>query len=60
MFTDDINVDGLVDNNGRQVSEVYLTIVKRTNLYTIQLKIQISTITDMNIHLIKIIFVICT
>jgi hypothetical protein len=29
IFTDDINIDGLKDNNGRPVSEVYLTIVKR-------------------------------
>ena len=33
VFTDDINVSGLVDNNGRQVSEVYLTIVKRNAGY---------------------------
>ena len=29
VFTDDIDVTGLVDNNGRPVSEVYLTFIKR-------------------------------
>lgn len=29
VFTDDVNVDGLVDNLGRPVSEVFLTIIKR-------------------------------
>ena len=29
IFTDDIDINGLFDNNGRPVSEVYLTIVKR-------------------------------
>lgn len=29
VFTDDLNIEGLVDNNGRPLSEVYLTIVKR-------------------------------
>lgn len=29
VFTDDVNLKGLQDNLGRQVSEVYLTIVKR-------------------------------
>lgn len=33
VFTDDIDINGLVDNNGRQVSEVYLTIVKRNAGY---------------------------
>ena len=29
IFTDDVNVDGLVDNNGRKLSEVYFTVIKR-------------------------------
>lgn len=29
VFTDDIDVTGLIDNNGRPVSEVFLTFVKR-------------------------------
>lgn len=29
IFTDDVNVEGLVDNNGRKVSEVYFTVIKR-------------------------------
>ena len=29
IFTDDVDVSGLLDNNGRPVSEVYLTIIKR-------------------------------
>lgn len=29
VFTDDVDVTGLVDNNGRPVSEVFLTVVKR-------------------------------
>ena len=33
IYTDDINLSGLVDNNGRPVSEVYLTILKRNSGY---------------------------
>lgn len=33
IFTDDINVDGLLDHNGKQVSEIFLTIVKRNKGY---------------------------
>lgn len=29
VFTDDLNIDGLLDNNGRPLSEVFFTIVKR-------------------------------
>ena len=29
IFIDDVDVNGLLDNNGRPVSEVYLTIIKR-------------------------------
>ena len=29
IFTDDININGLVDNNNRPLSKVYLTIIKR-------------------------------
>jgi hypothetical protein len=33
IFTDDINIEGLVDNNGRPVSKVYFTVVKRNAGY---------------------------
>ena len=33
IFTDDINIDGLVDHNGRPVSEIFFTIVKRNKGY---------------------------
>lgn len=33
LFLDDINIDGLLDNNKRPVSEVYLTIIKRNAGY---------------------------
>jgi hypothetical protein len=33
VFTDDINVGGLVDNLGRPLSEIYLTIVKNNKGY---------------------------
>lgn len=33
LFTDDIDVSGLLDNNGRPVTKVYLTIVKRNAGY---------------------------
>ena len=29
IFTDTIDVDGLVDNNGRQLSEIFFTVIKR-------------------------------
>ena len=29
LFLDDLDIDGLLDNNGRPLSEVYLTVVKR-------------------------------
>lgn len=29
VFTDDLNIDGFLDNNGRPLSEVFFTIVKR-------------------------------
>ena len=29
IFTDDVDVEGLVDNNGRPLSEIYFTVVKR-------------------------------
>ena len=29
IFTDDVDVNGLVDENGRPLSEIYLTVVKR-------------------------------
>ena len=29
VFTDDIDVDGLVDNNGRPLTEIYFTVIKR-------------------------------
>lgn len=33
IFTDDIDIDGLLDHNGRPVSELYFTIVKRNAGY---------------------------
>ena len=33
IFTDDININGLMDHNGRPVSELYFTIVKRNAGY---------------------------
>ena len=33
IFTDDIDINNLVDNNGRPLSEVYLTIIKRNAGY---------------------------
>ena len=33
IFTDDVNVEGLVDNNGRKLSEVYFTVIKRNKGY---------------------------
>ena len=33
IFTDDIDINGLLDNNGRPVSELYFTIVKRNAGY---------------------------
>lgn len=33
IFTDDINIEGMIDNNGRPLSEVNLTIVKRNAGY---------------------------
>ena len=33
IFTDDIDVEGLVDNNGRPVSKVYFTVIKRNAGY---------------------------
>ena len=33
IFTDDIDIEGLVDNNGRPVSKVYFTVVKRNAGY---------------------------
>lgn len=33
IFTDDININGLLDHNGRPVSELYFTIVKRNAGY---------------------------
>lgn len=33
VFTDDINVDGLLDHNGKPISEIFLTIVKRNKGY---------------------------
>lgn len=33
LFTDDVNVEGLVDNNGRPISEIFFTIVKRNKGY---------------------------
>lgn len=35
LFTDDINISGLLDNNGRPVSEVYFTVIKRNSGYNI-------------------------
>lgn len=35
IFTDDVNIEGLLDNNGRPLSEIYLTIVKRNKGYNI-------------------------
>ena len=35
VFTDDIDVDGLFDNNGRPLTEIYFTTIKRNSGHTI-------------------------